>query len=65
MFKYERHNKINNDRASERKKRQINKIHSYRGGFYPHLFSKPLAHAKSPLFKPLGYPVDHVVKIEN
>ncbi len=64
MLKDKSQNKINNNGTSKRKKRKINKVHSHGGGPNPHFFSKPLTHAKSSLFKPLGYSVDHDTKIK-
>lgn len=60
MFKDKSHDKINNDRAAECEKRQVNKIHPYGGGFNAEFFSPPLANAKRALLEPLRYFIDHV-----
>jgi hypothetical protein len=64
VFKDKSHDKINDDRASERKKRQVNKIHPYRCGFNTESLSPPLAHPEGTLLKPFSYLTDHNYKIK-
>lgn len=63
MLQDEGHDKINDNGATEGEKRQVDKIHPYRGGANAQFVAQPLAHAKSLLFKPLRDPVYHNVKI--
>lgn len=59
MFQDKSHDKVDDDRATESKKGQINKIHPHSGGSDSQFFTKPLAYTKSSCFEPSAYSVDH------
>jgi hypothetical protein len=53
MFKNKSHDKVNDYRAAESKKRKINEVHSNRCGFNAQLLSPPFTHPESFVLKPL------------
>ncbi len=63
MFQDKSHDKIYNDRASESKKRKIDKIHPHGGGSDAEFFSPPGTNAEGLLLKPLDNTSDHNTKI--
>jgi hypothetical protein len=65
VFQNKGHDEVNDDRASERKKRKVNKIHPDCGGADAKLLSPPCAHAECFVFEPAYNTPDHELKIQN
>jgi hypothetical protein len=59
VFQYKGHDKINDHRAAERKKRKIDKVHTYRSTPDAKFLSPPFTYAKGFMFKPLYNIPDH------
>jgi hypothetical protein len=59
VFQYESHDKVNDHRASERKKRKIDKVHADVRGFDTKLLAPPFTNTEGLLFKPGYYLIDH------
>jgi hypothetical protein len=59
MFQNKSHHKINDDRAAESKEGKVNKIHPYRRGSDPELFSPPFAHTECLSLEPMYDAFDH------
>lgn len=64
MLKNEGHDKINNDRASEREKRKIDEVHPDVGGLDPQFFSPPFTNPEGLLFEPGYNAVYHITNIK-
>jgi hypothetical protein len=62
VFEDEGHDKINNHRAPERKKREVYKIHPDLGRFNAEFFSPPGTNPEGLLLKPGYNTVDHNYK---
>ena len=65
VLKDECHNKINDDRGAESKKRKINKIHTDMSRLNTELLAPPFAHAECLLLKPIYNLTDHFTNIGN
>jgi hypothetical protein len=65
VLKDKSHDKVNNDRAAEREKREINKVHSYGRGADAKFFAPPFANPEGPVLKPADNTFDHTQIYEN